>query len=55
MPTQGTAMDVAAQGGLSYFTSSSGAMVYIYSTCNQSSAQALAATAPSDRIAHSAV
>ena len=46
LPSQGTAIDLAAQGGLTYFTSSSGAMIYVYSTCNQSSTQVLGATSP---------
>lgn len=39
-------MDIMAQGGLTYVTSSSGHQVYAYSTCNQAQEQVLAATGP---------
>ena len=39
-------MDIMAQGGLTYVTSSSGHQVYAYSTCNQVQKQVLAATGP---------
>lgn len=46
LPANGTAMDISAQGGLSYFTSASGAQIYAYSTCNQALDQVFTATHP---------
>ena len=46
LPSNGTAMDISGQGGLTYFTSASGAAIYAYSTCNQTLARMFAATSP---------
>lgn len=42
----GNALDIMAQGGLTYITSASGGQVYVYSTCDQSLQQTLPATSP---------
>ena len=46
LPTNGSAMDISGQGGITYITSANGAQIYTYSTCNQTLAQMFAATAP---------
>jgi hypothetical protein len=46
LPSAANAMDISAQGGLTYITSAMGGQVLIYSTCNQTQNQALAATSP---------
>ncbi len=40
------ALDIMAQGGLTYITSADGSLVWIYSTCNQTQNQVLTATSP---------
>ena len=40
------ALDIMAQGGLTYITSASGRQIYVYSTCDQSQQQVLSATSP---------
>ena len=40
------ALDVIAEGGLTYITSASSAQIAVFSTCNQSQEQLLSATAP---------
>lgn len=40
------ALDIMAQGGLTYITSAAGRQIYVYSTCNQSQEQVLTATSP---------
>lgn len=40
------ALDIMAQGGLTYITSASGRQIYLYSTCNQTQQQVLSATNP---------
>ncbi|HLI62669.1 MAG TPA: Ig-like domain-containing protein [Terriglobales bacterium] len=40
------ALDIMAQGGLTYITSASGHEIYVYSTCNQSQQQVLTANNP---------
>lgn len=46
LPSNGTAMDISGQGGITYISSASGAQIYTYSTCNQTLAQMFSATAP---------
>lgn len=40
------AMDIMAQGGLTYITSAAARQIFVFSTCNQSSEQILSATTP---------
>jgi len=40
------ALDIMAQGGLTYISSASGRQIYVYSTCNQAQNQVLSATNP---------
>jgi hypothetical protein len=40
------ALDIMAQGGLTYITSAGAKQIFVFSTCNQSLAQTLTATAP---------
>jgi len=40
------ALDIIAQGGLTYITSASGHQIYVYSTCNQTQSQVLSAISP---------
>jgi hypothetical protein len=46
LPSTGSAMDIAGQGGITYISSATGAEIYLYSTCNQTLEQMLSATAP---------
>jgi YVTN family beta-propeller protein len=46
LPSAADALDISAQGGLTYLASAMGGQVLIYSTCNQTQNQALAATSP---------
>jgi len=46
LPSNVSALDISGQGGLTYITSASGAQIYLYSTCNQTSTQMIAATSP---------
>ena len=42
------ALDIMAQGGLTYITSAAGQTIYVYSTCNQTENQALPPNSPSN-------
>jgi trimeric autotransporter adhesin len=46
LPVTANALDISAQGGLTYITSASGREIDILSTCNQSQNQVLTANAP---------
>jgi hypothetical protein len=46
LPNPANALDISAQGGLTYITSALARQIYAYSTCNQTKQQTLSATAP---------
>jgi WD40 repeat protein len=46
LPSAADALDISAHGALTYIASAMGGQVLIYSTCNQTQNQALAATSP---------
>ena len=46
LPVTANALDIMAQGGLTYISSAGGAQILVYSTCNQSQNQVLTAASP---------
>ncbi len=46
LPNTANAMDIMAQGGLTYITSASARQIYVYSTCLATQQQVLSATSP---------
>lgn len=48
LPSMANALDISAQGGLTYITSAAAQQILAYSTCNQSQNQALMPNSPSN-------